>query len=71
MIKSLYFVFGRRKPTLQIETTNELKPTTTLGSVGRSNVLQGINNLFSADIVIQGTVKQSTGHYICAKATDG
>lgn len=64
-------MFCRQKPAFHIETTSELKPNTTQGIIKQSTVLQGINNLFSTDIVIQGNVKQLTGHYICVKAQEG
>ncbi|XP_053374828.1 uncharacterized protein LOC123563934 isoform X3 [Mercenaria mercenaria] len=68
---SVYLASTGSTPTLNLETTRDLSISTIMGNVNLSRALQGINNVYSTDIVIQGNVKDKNGHYICLTAREG
>ena len=67
----LLFAHLRNKPSLTMETSADLFENSTLENVKTTTDLQGVTNVFSAQIILRGNVRSKSGQYVCLTATEG
>ncbi|XP_060601103.1 neurogenic locus notch homolog protein 2-like [Ruditapes philippinarum] len=56
-------------PTIDIETSRQLRSITTVGQAKKSSVLPGIDSVYTTDVSISGQLNSTESQHVCVVAT--